>query len=146
MSKKTRKAQVVICGYDAQSQSLAYLLLQTNLKRGEYWQNVTGKIDEGESYEEGALREVIEETKLDPKWIVQFIDLKLSHEFIDDRKRDVHEKSFLVLVDRIFNVTIDPQEHMNHRWEKEISRSVVKHLGNFEALERARKIIKEDYT
>lgn len=146
MSKKTRKAQVVICGYDARSQSLSYLLLQTNKKRGEYWQNVTGKIDEGESYEEGALREVIEETKLDPRWIVNIIDLNLSHEFIDDRKRDVHEKSFLILVDRVFKVTIDPHEHMNHRWEKNLSRNVVKHLGNFEALEKAARIIGEDYT
>ncbi len=146
MSKKTRKAQVVICGYDAQSQSLCYLLLQTNQKRGEYWQNVTGKIDEGESFEEGALREVIEETKLDPHWIINFIDLNLSHEFIDDKKRDVHENSFLVLVDRTFAVTIDPHEHMNYRWIRNVSREVVKHLGNFEALEKAQKIIGEEYT
>ena len=64
MAIKTRKAQVVICGYDAQSQSLAYLLMQTNKKRGEFWQNVTGKIESGETFEQTAIREVTEETGL----------------------------------------------------------------------------------
>lgn len=146
MATKTRKAQVVICGYDAQSQSLSWLLLQTNEKRGSFWQNVTGKVDAGETYEEGALREVIEETKLDPKWIVHFIDLKLSHDFIDERKRDVHEKCYLLVVDRKFKVTIDPHEHRAHRWEKNLSREVVKHQGNFEALVIAQHIMTEDFS
>jgi len=146
MPKKTRKAQVVIVGYDAQSQSLNYLFLQTNQKRGSYWQNVTGKIDAGESYEEGALREAIEESKLKPEWIIHFIDLKLSHNFIDDKKRDVHEKSFLCLLDRTFEVTIDPHEHQDYRWEKAPARSSVKHQGNYEAIEAAKKIIEEDFT
>ncbi len=146
MSKKTRKAQVVICGYDAHSQSLNYLLLQTNQKRGEFWQNVTGKVDAGETYEEGALREVIEETNLNPQYIVHFIDLKLSHNFIDERNRDVHEKAYLLLVDRVFDVKIDPHEHMNHRWERNLEHFVVKHEGNFEALVKAENLLREEYT
>ncbi len=146
MSKKTRKAQVVIVGFNAESQSFCYLLLQTNKKRGEFWQNVTGKIDPGESYEEGALREVIEETKLNPEWIINFIDLKLSHDFIDEKNRNVHEKAFLCLIDRKFEVTIDPHEHQDYRWEELPHRASVKHLGNFEAIELAQKKIEEDYT
>lgn len=146
MPIKTRKAQVVIAGYDAQSQSVSYLLLQTNQKRGEFWQNVTGKVDPGETYEVGALREVIEETKLNPEWMINFIDLKLSHNFVDERKRNVHEKAFLCLIDRTFEVTIDPHEHQGYRWEKIPARSSVKHLGNFEAIQSARKIIEEDLT
>lgn len=145
MATKTRKAQVVIAGYDAQSQSLAYLLMQTNKKRGQFWQNVTGKIDAGESYEEGAIREVIEETGLKPESMIHFIDLQLSHEFIDQRKRDVHEKSYLLLVDHLYKVKIDPHEHQDHKWVKEISRNSVLHLGNFEALEKAQKIISEEF-
>ncbi len=145
MAKKTRKAQVVICGYDAQSQSLAYLLMQTNKKRGQFWQNVTGKIDPGESYEDGALREVVEETGLKPEWLIHFIDLKLSHEFIDQRNRDVHEKSYLAIVDRFYKVKIDPHEHQDHKWEKEITQNSVLHAGNFEALETAKKLLQEEY-
>lgn len=146
MPKKTRKAQVVIAGYDAQSQSVSYLLMQTNQRRGEFWQNVTGKVDPGETFEEGALREVIEETNLSPEWLVHFVDLKLSHHFIDDRKRDVHEKAFLCLIDRTFGVTVDPHEHQDFRWEKSPVRSSVKHLGNFEALQAAKKMIQEELT
>jgi 8-oxo-dGTP pyrophosphatase MutT (NUDIX family) len=145
MAHKTRKAQVVIAGYDTQSQSLSYLLMQTNQKRGGFWQNVTGKIESGETFEAGALREVIEETGLKPEWMIHFIDLELSHQFIDQRNRDVHEKAYLILVDHQFQVIIDPHEHQEYQWLKNISRKSVKYLGNFEALEQAQKIISEEY-
>ncbi|MFL5783318.1 MAG: NUDIX domain-containing protein [Bacteriovoracaceae bacterium] len=146
MSQKTRKAQVVVAAFDAQSQSFSYLLLQTNQRRGEFWQNVTGKVEEGESYEEGGLREVIEETSLKPEWVLNFIDLNLSHDFMDQWNRNVHEKCFLCLVDHPFAVKIDPGEHESHRWEKNISRKSVKHEGNFEALQKAIKILEKEYT
>ncbi len=146
MAKKTRKAQVVIAALDAKSQSLAYLLLQTNVRRGEFWQNVTGKIDPGESYEDGAIREALEETSLRPEWIVNFMDLKLSHKFIDGRKRDVHEKSYLLVLDRTFDVTIDPHEHQDYVWVGEPNRNSVEHEGNFEALLKAREIMMKDFT
>ncbi len=146
MAHKTRKAQVVITALDAQSQSVSYLLLQTNKSRGSFWQNVTGKVDAGESYEEGAVREVIEETSVKPEWFVHFIDLKLAHNFIDGWKRDVHEKSFLLIVDRKFKVKIDPNEHQSHKWVNSIKRSMVKHAGNWEAIEKAQKILMKEYT
>lgn len=146
MAKKTRKAQVVIAALDAKSQSLAYLLLQTNIHRREFWQNVTGKIDKGESYEEGAIREAIEETNLRPEWIVNFIDLKLTHKFIDERKRNVHEKSYLLILDRIFDVTLDPHEHQDYVWVGEPNRFSVKHEGNYEALLKSREIILKEFT
>ena len=146
MPRKTRKAQVVIAGYDAKSQLFSYLFLQTNQRRGEFWQNVTGKVDAGETYEQGAIREVIEETKMNPDWIIHFIDLKISHNFIDERKRDVHEKAYLCVINRTFSVTIDRHEHQDFRWETDPRRSSVKHLGNYEAIEASRKILEEDFT
>lgn len=145
MARKTRKAQVVIVGYDAESQSVSYLLLQTNERRGSFWQNVTGKVDAGEKYEDGAVREVIEETQLKPEWIVAFVDLDLTHNFIDERKRDVHEKSYLLIADRTWKVTIDPHEHRDHKWVKSFDRSSVKHLGNFEALTKAADALAKDF-
>ncbi len=107
---------------------------------------MTGKVEQGEPYPVGALREAIEETSLKIEWIVHFIDLNLAHNFIDERKRNVHEKSYLCLIDRTFDVTIDPHEHMAFRWKQKILRSDVKHLGNFEALECAQKLILENFT
>ena len=60
---KKRKVQVAIFHLDEQQQK-HFLLLKTNKKRGEFWQNVTGSVEEGESFEQGAIREVIEETGL----------------------------------------------------------------------------------
>ena len=139
MDKKTRKAQVVIAAVDHERQSFDFLLMQTNERRGHFWQNVTGKIDAGETFEEGALRETIEETGLQIELIVDLVDLNLVHEFVDQRKRDVIERSFLIVVDRKFEVKIDPHEHENHRWLAlaAINEDVVKYKGNFEALKKA---------
>jgi 8-oxo-dGTP pyrophosphatase MutT (NUDIX family) len=143
MTKKSRKAQVVIAVIDPDSQ-FSFLLLLTNQLRGSFWQNVTGKIEDHESYEEGALREAIEETDLALESIVEIIDLKLSHEFFDIRNRDVHEKSFLILLDKKWDVKIDPSEHQDYQWLpfNEISLESVKYRGNFEALEKSQHLLK----
>jgi 8-oxo-dGTP pyrophosphatase MutT (NUDIX family) len=144
MSKKTRKAQVVVAAIDSERQSFCFLLMQTNEKRGSFWQNITGKIEENETYDEGALRETIEETGLNVEYIVDMIDLKLTHEFVDERKRDVHEKSFLFIVDKRWPVKIDPHEHQGFKWVQleSIHPEMVKHKGNFEAIESGVRILK----
>jgi len=143
MDKKTRKAQVVLAIVDNDRQSFSFLLLLTNKRRGNYWQNVTGKMDEGESYEEGALREAIEETSLKIESIIDIIDLGIAHDFIDDKKRNVHEKSFLVVLDNKWDIKLDPHEHDDFRWItiEELSDNVVKHRGNFEALAKSKYLL-----
>lgn len=144
MDHKTKKAQVVIAVLDTERQSFSFLLLQTNEKRGEFWQNVTGKIEENETFEEGGLREAIEETGLKIESIIDMIDLKISHDFIDERKRNCHEKSFLLILDEKWNVKIDPKEHKDHRWVpmEEIFDKIVKHKGNFETLQKSTHLLK----
>jgi 8-oxo-dGTP pyrophosphatase MutT (NUDIX family) len=145
MDKKTRKAQVVIAVVDPECQNFSLLLMQTNEKRGSFWQNVTGKIESDETYEEGALREAMEETGLSVESIVDIVDLKISHDFIDQKKRDVHEKGFLFVLDKKWDVKMDPSEHQNFKWIalNELNREVVKYEGNFEALEKARSLLKQ---
>ena len=145
MDKKTRKAQVVIAVVDPERQNFSLLLMQTNERRGSFWQNVTGKIENDETYEEGALREAMEETGLEVESIVDIVDLKISHNFIDQKKRDVHQKSFLFVLDQKWDVKMDPSEHQNFKWIAltELNREVVKYEGNYEALEKARSILKQ---
>lgn len=145
MEKKTRKSQVVLAIVDHRHQSFLFLLLQTNKQRGEFWQNVTGKVEEGETYEEGALREAIEETSLQIESIVDIVDLDLAHDFIDQHKRNVHEKSFLIILDDKWNIKIDPTEHQDFKWAplEEIAPGIVKHKGNYEALSKAVTILKQ---
>lgn len=145
MEKKTRKAQVVLAVVDHSRQSFLFLLLQTTRQRGEFWQNVTGKVEKDETYEEGALREAIEETGLVLESIVDIVDLNLSHDFVDQHKRNVHEKSFLIILDVKWAVKLDPSEHGNFKWVplEEIGPGYVKHKGNFEAITKSKNILKQ---
>lgn len=145
MANKTKKAQVVLAVIDEASHSFEFLLLQTNERRGSFWQNVTGKVEDGETIEEGGLREAIEETHLNIENIVDLINLGLVYEFTDQRERKVHEESFLIILDKKWDVKIDPHEHQKFKWVplKEIHSGCVKHESNFETLEKSIKILKQ---
>lgn len=144
MNRKTKKAQVILASFDSESQSFQFLLLQTNEQRGKFWQNVTGKIEDEESFEEGGLREVIEETQLDIETIIDIVDLGLSYEFNDQRNRKVHEKSFLIICDKKWDVKIDPKEHQDFKWidQSEVKEGIVKYRSNLETLEKAKLILR----
>lgn len=135
---------MVLAVIDQPGQSFDFLLMQTNEKRGSFWQNVTGKIEDGETFEEGGLREAIEETGLQIEKIVDIINLNLTYEFRDLRGRDVYEECFLIILDEKWPVKIDPHEHQDHKWINfnEIHRDVVKFESNFEALAKSQKILK----
>lgn len=144
MEQKTKKAQVTIAAIDANSQSFKFLILQTNERRGKFWQNVTGKVEENETFEEGALREAIEETQLKIESIVDLVDLGLSFNFTDKRGRKVHEKSFLIILDQTWEVPLDPHEHINSKWidQDDVKEGIVKFTTNFETLEKAKLILR----
>jgi ADP-ribose pyrophosphatase YjhB (NUDIX family) len=138
-----KKAQVVVAAINSSRQAFDVLLLQTNQQRGSFWQNVTGKLDAGETFEEAALRETQEETGVALEAIVDFVDLQLTHEFVDQRQRRCLEHSFLMVVEAPFAVTLDPHEHQASRWLplEEVTEQSVKFTGNFESLQRARELL-----
>ncbi len=144
MANKTKKAQVVIATIDHTSHSFKFLLLQTNVKRGSFWQNVTGKIEDNESFEEGGLREAIEETKLSIESIVDIVNLSLPFEFKDLRERKVHEECFLIILDKMWDIEIDPGEHQAYKWVglDEIHPEIVKFESNYMALQKSQKLLK----
>ena len=144
MGNKTKKAQVVLAAIDESSQSFQFLLLQTNERRGSFWQNVTGKIEENETIEEGGLREAIEETQLKIESIVDIQSLGLKYEFTDQRERKVHEECFLIILDSKWNVVIDPHEHQGFKWVSlnEIKPGIVKFESNYETLVKSQNILK----
>jgi 8-oxo-dGTP pyrophosphatase MutT (NUDIX family) len=144
MDSKRKKAQVVLAVIDEASQSFSFLLLQTNEKRGSFWQNVTGKLDGEETYEEGGLREAIEETNLDIENIVDIVDLNLSYDFTDLRGNKVHEKSFLIVLDKKWKIKIDPHEHQDHKWVSinDINGDSVKFSSNLETLQKSQHLLK----
>lgn len=144
MTDKTKKAQVVVAAIDPERQSFLFLLLQTNKKRGEFWQNITGKVEKDETYEEGALREAIEETGLEVEMLVDMIELGVQFDFIDQWKRKVHEKTFLIIVEKKFDIKIDSSEHEDFKWVEleKIHDGIVKHPSNYETLLKAQHLLK----
>ena len=144
MDSKRKKAQVVLAAIDEASQSFSFLLLQTNEKRGSFWQNVTGKLDGDETYEEGGLREAIEETQLNIEHIIDIVDLGLSYNFTDTRGHKAHEKCFLIILDKKWDIKIDPHEHKAFKWIglDEVNEDSVKYSSNFETLQKAQHILK----
>lgn len=145
MANKTKKAQMVLAVIDTSNQSFEFLLLQTNEKRGSFWQNVTGRLEDGETFEEGGLREAIEETALSIESIVDMVGLGLKYHFTDLRGRDVHEECFLLILDSKWKIQIDPHEHQNYKWVplKDITRESVKFESNFETLQKSISILKK---
>jgi dATP pyrophosphohydrolase len=144
MGNKTKKAQVVLAVIDEARHSFEFLLLRTNERRGSFWQNVTGKIEDGETIEEGGLREAIEETNLDITHIVDMLNLGLSYDFTDQRERKVHEECFLIILDQKWAIKLDPHEHVEYQWVSinDIRRESVKYLSNFETLEKASSLLR----
>ena len=134
-----KKIQTILFFRNANKQK-TFLLLRTNQRRKNFWQNITGFLDEGESFESAAIREAQEETGLIKSNIQNTSDLDLSFEFFDQWKEDVLEKCFAIEVKDQFPIQIDTSEHDQFKWvhEDEINRDIVKFESNWKALEKAK--------
>jgi lipoyl(octanoyl) transferase len=49
---------------------IQYLMMRRIPDRGGFWQSVSGRVNKGEAAEDGARREVLEETSLEPRTVV----------------------------------------------------------------------------
>ncbi len=89
------------------------LLLQTNEKRGQFWQPVTGSVEGEETYAEGALREAQEETGFTftgPLWPTGY-----GFHF-ESKFGPAREEVFVTLVNDPKAPVLDPKEHQNFQW------------------------------
>lgn len=132
---KKRKAQAVIY-YCAQDKIKHFLLLRMNKKRNGFWQNVTGSVEENESFQDGAIREAIEETNLSSDNIKEVVNLGLKFTFLDQWGRNIEEEVFSIEAKSEWTIKLDPSEHQSYKWvqEKEIERSSVHFESNYKAL------------
>jgi 8-oxo-dGTP pyrophosphatase MutT (NUDIX family) len=139
-----RKVQVVILATKPGSKKVTQvLLLQTNKKRGGFWQNVTGSVEKFERFSKAALREVWEETGISTDDIHIFMDLKLEHCFKSQKGHNVKEKSFVIVTTEM-KIKIDPKEHQDYKWQpiKSIRSTNYKFPTNFESFCLAKKSFK----
>jgi|GEM_PF-662393 len=135
-----RKALVVILWQQAPGKGAKKVLVFKLIpRRGGFWQPVTGKIEEGESYAEGALREAEEESGLKFDRFPQYLGLE--SKFPGRDGHTVCEKAFFL---PIFGgkepplPKLDGKEHDDSEWLSPADAvGRVKWPGNKAAIERA---------
>lgn len=114
------------------------LVLRLNPARGAYWQPVTGKVEEGETFAEGALREAEEETGLRFERQPQYLGLEYGFQ---GKWGPATERAFFLPLfggDSPPTPTLDGKEHDAYEWldpAEAVTR--VKWPSNKAAIERA---------
>lgn len=131
-----KKVQVTIL---AKNPRPSVLLLKLSEKRGAFWQNVTGSVDEGEDFDQAAPRELWEETGIkitDAK----IVSLNFSFEFHDRFGRDIKEACYLAVIkDTHYPIKIS-DEHQKYVW-KEINLVTPEDFGHQSSFEVFQKSV-----
>ena len=137
--------QVEVIVFKREKNKTRFLILKRNIKKGGFWQPVTGGVEEGETFEQAAIREVGEETGIINK--VKLIDIGYSFSFFENDKR---------YFEKIFGAEILPgskinlsSEHTEFKWVdgQTAIEKFLKYPGNIEGFRRLIEILKrrEDF-
>lgn len=141
-SMKTNNQVEVIVFKKDDPERIKYLMLKRNVKKGGFWQPITGNVVLGESFEQAAERELKEETG-----IVKFIrifDTGYSFEFFDDNRQQ-NEKVFAVEVMPETEVKLSV-EHTELEWatKDECLSKYLKYPGNIAGLKTLVQILEAE--
>ncbi|MFA5729790.1 MAG: NUDIX pyrophosphatase [Candidatus Paceibacterota bacterium] len=108
---KTNK-QVEIIIFKKVEKELFFLILKRSPRKGGFWQPITGGIEEKETFEEAATREIGEEIGVISG--IKLIDIGYSFEFFDHGENHF-EKVFAVEVKPETKIVIS-EEHTEFKW------------------------------
>jgi dATP pyrophosphohydrolase len=137
--KLPRSIQIVI--FAESNGEREFLLLKRTESHGGFWQSVTGSLEEGETHEQAAVREIYEETGIRPR-ADELIELGVINVFeIAPQWRakyapgvtENEEVCFALKVDKC-EVRIDPAEHEQHAW---VNQETAKGMLYWESNKRA---------
>lgn len=138
------KVQVVVLKKSPKGE-LSVLLLQTNKDRGSFWQNMTGNLNRGEEKDEGAKRELQEETGLSEKDYA-FYDLDYTFDYNSRHGGLAQENLFLVLLKKDCPISISALEHQAYEWVATTAIKVKSYFypSNYEAFLKAMDYVKKN--
>lgn len=111
--QKSRKAQVWI-GVQPKGKSPLVLLFRVIERRGGGWHPVTGGVEDDEDFDEGAKRELLEETGIQAHH-GEWIDLEYSFQF-QGRFGPAEERAYALILKHAVDPVLDPKEHLEFQW------------------------------
>ncbi len=108
--RTNKQAEIIV--FKKEGKELIFLILKRNPQKGGFWQPITGGVEENETFEETAIREVNEEIGVTHN--IELIDIGYSFEFIDHNKNHI---------EKVFGLEISPEtdivlseEHTEFKW------------------------------
>ncbi len=115
--KLKEKVEVWLYYRDPNSKEFLFLLLETTVKRGAFWQPVTGSVEKGEALASAALREAREETGIDLVGPAEPLGIFYDYEGWGQKYRE-HGFSLEVESESGYapKVQLDAHEHQNFQW------------------------------
>jgi 8-oxo-dGTP pyrophosphatase MutT (NUDIX family) len=130
---KPVREKVLVWIYCKAAERDLFLILKTNRQRGEFWQPVTGSVEEGESIEQAALREMCEETGLKP--LSEIRQVSPAYEFQGNRSSNRETPFMAEVAGEDFlppsKISLDPHEHTEFQWvDAEDALKLLKHESN----------------
>lgn len=142
IAQKTNAQVEVIVYHITPHGEPTFLLLHRTVKRGGFWQPITGNINAGERYKDAALRELREETGINT--ILHLVDAETSFSFVDDNRCQY---------DYVFAAEVVPgtlvqlsEEHIDYRWVTyDEAYRLLQWPGNRRALDVIRDFIRRKY-
>ena len=108
MTKFRLPIQVCVFLFRQRKDSREYLLLHRVAGQGNFWQGVTGALEEGETLLQAATREVLEETGLIP---IDICSIDFKYRFpVSDEWREAYAPGTDDIVEHIFVAEVDGGE------------------------------------
>jgi len=118
--KRPESVLIIICTTDQQ------VLLMERLQPEEFWQSVTGSLEDGESTQQTAERELFEETGLDilnSGTVVENAGIQNIYPIHPAWRHRYHDKIqynkehvFIVRLETTCDIRFNPNEHCEYRW------------------------------
>lgn len=135
--RTNKQAEIIV--FKKEGKELIFLILKRNPQKGGFWQPITGGVEENETFQEAAIREVGEEIGVTHD--IKLIDIGYRFEFIDHNKNHI---------EKVFGLEISPEtdivlseEHTEFKWvEGQVAiKQFLKYPGNKDGFKKVMEYI-----